>query len=296
MKAVACLLLPAFMWGLNFHLLKILLVDVHFIEAGFWRYLFGAGALFVCVRKAGLTWKGFVQNCSGILIVGVLGLFSFNVLLFWGMKFTSSMNASLIVSLSPLATLGLAYIFLGEEINSRQAWGACLGIIGVLYLLAGGNLTAVKNIIFSKGDLLVLSAMLLSASYHIWVNKYASKLPNGHFTLLTSLVCLAAFTIVSPFYNGFHIADYGKRFWIAAIALGFAGTALTYALWNKGVGRFGAGRAGVFMNMVPFSTAVTGMMFGIEIESFHIISGILILAGLLISQWMTGVAVSGKSG
>lgn len=283
MKASLYLIISACMWGLNFHLLKIMLTGVHFIEAGFWRYLFGVGTLALFMRRSGLNREFFKQNLQGFLIVGVLGLFCFNVLLFWGMKYTSPVSASLIMSLNPLATLVLSCFLLGTGISYRQLAGALLGISGVIYLFCRGNL-ANLGLAFSLGDLLVFLAMILSAFYHIWVKKYASKLSNSHFTFFTNLVCLVSFSVVLPFFVEPHSINYSFNFWTAAITFGALGTALTYALWNKGVGIIGAGKAGIYMNIVPLSTAVIAVFTGTELTGFHIISGVLILSGLLISQ------------
>ncbi len=275
----------AFMWGVNFHLLKTMLSSVHFVEAGFWRYLFGVAALALFVRKPGLAWQSIKRNPRGILVVGFLGLFCFNLLLFMGLNYTSSINAALIISLNPLVTLLLAYLFLGTRISFTQLVGACLGIVGVAYLLCRGDFSGIAAFAFSRGDVLVLMAMVLSAIYPIWVRKYSANLSNGHFTFFTNLVCFLSFVVVLPFFMRFQTPDYSIGFWAAAFAFGALGTALTYVLWNKGVGIAGAARAGIFMNIVPFSTALVAAVLGVELEGFHAVAGILIIAGLLLSQW-----------
>lgn len=284
MRAALYLALSAVMWGVNFHLLKAILTTVHFMEAGFWRYLFGVGVLAFFLIKPGVKWSDFKQNTSGILIVGFLGLFCFNVLLFIGMLHTSAMNAALIMSLNPLVTLLLANIFFGTRINYQQMAGAGLGISGVIYLIFQGNFNDFLNVAFAGGDLFVLLAMFLSAFYHVWVKKYATTLSNIHFTFFTNLICLASFTLILPFFVSRLPLNYGFNFWAAAIAFGSLGTALTYILWNKGVGMIGAQNAGIFMNIVPISTALIGIVMGIELTKFHVVAGVLITVGLLIPQ------------
>lgn len=284
MKARIYLIISAFMWGLNFHLLKEMLSSVHFIEAGFWRYLFGVIALGIYSRKSFPSWSLFKKHMKGILIVGVLGLFSFNILLFWGLKYTSSINASLIISLNPMITLFLASFFLKSSIKLNQLLGALFGIFGVIYLVSKGDLLHLNQVAFSKGDILVLLAMLLSAFYHIWVKKYGSNILNQHFTFLTNLVCFASFIIITPFFIEPRAIDYEISFWIASVTFGALGTAVTYILWNKGLGIIGASKAGVFMNLVPLSTALIAIVLGKELTTVHFISGIMIFIGLLVSQ------------
>ena len=284
MKATLYLIFSAFMWGLNFHLLKIMLSSVHFIEAGFWRYFFGVIVLGIFTRKSFPKWSLFKKHITGILIVGILGLFCFNILLFWGLMYTSPINASLIISLNPIVTLFLASLFLNSSINYKQLIGAFFGITGVVYLLNKGDLLNLNHLVFSKGDIVILLAMFLSAFYHIWVKKYAINISNQHFTFFTNLVCLVSFIIITPFFIEPHPINFGLQFWIVTISFGVFGTALTYILWNKGLRIIGASKAGIFMNIVPLSTAIIAVLLGNELAEHHFISGILIFSGLMISQ------------
>ena len=72
------------------------------------------------------------------------------------------------------------------------------------------------------------------------------------------------------------------------------GTAITYFLWNKGLRILGASKAGLFMNIVPLSTAIITVLLGKELTQFHIISGVLIFIGLIFSQMKTRKTASNK--
>jgi drug/metabolite transporter (DMT)-like permease len=287
MNAKLYLIFSAILWGLNFHLLKVMLTSVHFIEAGFWRFLFGVIFLGLYVSHSFTKWSLFKQHFAGILIVGVFGLFFFNILLFWGLMYTSSINASLIISINPVVTLFLAYFFLKSSIGYSQLIGALIGIIGIVYLLSQGDFLNLNRLMFSKGDILVFIAMIFSSFYHIWVKKHTVNISNKHFTFFTNLVCLVSFAFITPFFVKPHAINYPPQFWIASVLFGVFGTALTYIFWNKGLSQVGASKAGVYMNIVPLSTAIIAVLLSEELAAFHVISGILIFVGLMISQWKT---------
>lgn len=278
------LFLSAFLWGVNFHLLKFMVHSVHIVEAGFWRYLFGVAALALYARTSLPQWNVVRQHLRGILIVGIGGLFCFNILLFWGLQYTSSMNASLIISLSPLATLCIARVYLRTTITVHQLLGALCSVLGVLYLLSKGEVSNLLSLAFAKGDMLVLVAMLFSAGYHSWVSRYARNIPNQQFTLLTNLVCFLSFAVITPLFMETPPTAYSPAFWLAAFVFGVLGTALAYIVWNKGLSLLGATTSGMFMNIVPLSTAAIAVLLGEELKDFHIVSGACILVGLLISQ------------
>lgn len=271
-----------------------MLSSIHFTEAGFWRYLFGVIALIIYLKNSFPKWDTFKNHLKGILLVGVLGLFCFNLLLFWGLMYTSSINASLIISLNPIVTLFLAYFIFGININYKQIVGGSISLIGVVYLLNKGDLLNLNQLVFSKGDILVLFAMILSSFYHIWVKKYAVNISNQHFTFFTNLICLLSFMLITPFFVEPHSINYDIQFWVVSILFGVFGTAITYFLWNKGLRILGASKAGLFMNIVPLSTAIITVLLGKELTQFHIISGVLIFIGLIFSQMKTRKTASNK--
>lgn len=282
MKAILALVSAAFFWGLNFHLLKVMLRYVDFIEAGFWRYLVGVTTLAVLTLRTLPSLKMIKTHLKGIGIVGILGLFCFNILLFVGLRFTSSLNASLIISLTPVLTIILSSLILKVNITFQQFLAALVGISGVLVLILGANFSEPYLISFSMGDLIIIFATLVSAFYQIWVKKYIGALNIFHFTFLTNLSCLLAFIAVFSFQLGPRSYYYNTEFWTATTIFGCLGTSLTYILWNYGVGAIGPAKASLYMGLVPFFTAVIGVFNGEEIFGVHIISGILILISLLL--------------
>ena len=284
MKAILFLSSSAFLWGVNFHLLKIMLSHVGFLEAGFWRYLFGIGFLAIFTTKSFPSLQDLKMKISGVLLVGIAGLFFFSIFLFWGLKYTSSLNASLIISLNPIMTIILSYFFFRSPIRRIQIFGAGLGLLGIGYLLSRGSLDELGQVKFSTGDPLILLATILAACYHIWVKKYSAGISNQAFTFLTNATCLICFIGVLPFLPAPKPTAYPADFWIATLTFGSLGTALTYLLWNKGVKMVGASKAGLFMNLVPLSTALISVFIGEEITKIHILSGVLILSGLFLSQ------------
>ncbi len=284
MRASFYLIFSTLMWGLNFHLLKIMLSSVHFLEAGFWRYFLGTLALGLLGHRSLNSFKWEIPQLKGIAIVGVLGLFSFNLFLFMGMQYTNPINASLIMSLNPLATLLLAYFFSNSVIKYYQLLGGVIGIFGVIFLISKGDVFHLQALQFSKGDTYIFTAMLLSSCYPIWIKKYVSNISSPVFTFATHLICFIAFMIVSPLFSHFQPFNYSIRFWQATLLFGIFGTAITYDKWNKAVLIIGAENAAVYMNLIPLFTTLFAVVLGAEIYTYHYISGGLISTGLLITQ------------
>ena len=287
--AVLYLLGATFFWGLNFHLAKVILASIGFLEAGFWRYLFGVGFLFLIQLRhvKELSWSLFRHNTKGLLLVGVIGLFAFNILFFWGLQYTQALNAALIVSLNPILTLLFSAWLLRHKIVWRQWQGIILALFGTFFLLSKGNLLDLLAIEWSKGDLIIFMANTVFALQNVWVKMYTKSISIPSFTLITNTICLLGFILLLPWSGLQGLAISTLSFWLAVLGIGVLGTALAYLFWNRGVNMIGPDSAGVFMNMVPLSAGVLAIFFGESLYAYHLISGILIITGMLIIQRKT---------
>lgn len=284
MKGIIFLLSAVLFWALNFYLGKIMMEHVSPNVSAFWRYIFGVATLMVLTYSSFPSWSKIKANWQGIFLVGFVALFGFIYFFFQGLKYTSAMNGALIVSLNPATTILLAVIFQGYKPSKQQIGGVILAFFGVVYLLTKGDLLAIREIVFNRGDVLFLIANLLFALQNIWIKKYAADLGNLNFTTLTNLCCLLGFiplVLIDPTFLTIRLP---VEFWLSGIIMGVWGTALAYYCWNYGIVKVGAARGAVFINALPLFTALFAVAFGAVLFKFHLISAVSIIAGLLLVQ------------
>ena len=284
MKATLYLIFATIFLGLNFHLAKIILKEVGFIEAGFWRFLFGVGALALLGFRKLPNSQLIIKNIKGISLTGFIGLFGFNIFFFLGLMNTSAINAALIVSLNPALTILFSHKILKTSIKKIQLLGIFIAFIGVSYVILNGKITNFNNLQFNYGDILILIANIFFALHHVWVKKYGTTISNLNFTLLTSTCCLIGFLILLPISGTVLITTHTYGFWMAVFGIGCLGTALAYFLWQKGVQITGADKAGIYMNIVPLSAAVLAIFFNKNLHFYHLVGGLLIIIGMLIAR------------
>ena len=284
MKATIYLILATIFLGLNFHLAKIILEEVGFIEAGFWRFLFGVGALVLLGFKKLPNTQLIIKNIKGISLTGFAGLFGFNIFFFLGLMNSSAVNAALIVSLNPALTILFSHKILKTSIKRTQVLGVFIAFMGVTYVILNGEVTNLKNLQFNYGDILILIANVFFALHHVWVKKYGTTILNLNFTLLTSSCCLMGFLILLPINGMAIVIAHTYSFWMAVFGIGCLGTALAYFLWQKGVQIIGADKAGIYMNIVPLSAAVLAIFFNESLHMYHLVGGLFIIIGMLITR------------
>src|SRR5258708_19961000 len=83
------------------------------------RFLIAAGIMLVITYATGnrLTWR----HARTYLILGLLGVFGFNLFFFLGMSSTSPINGALIMGLNPVLTSLIARWILGDH-TTRMQW------------------------------------------------------------------------------------------------------------------------------------------------------------------------------
>jgi len=113
---------------------------------------------------------------------------------------------------------------------------------------------------------------------------YKGNLSNLNFTTLTNIACLFGFMLILPFQPESISADHQSMYWLWAIGIGSFGTALAYFFFNKGVSMIGPDRASMFLNLVPLTAVLIGIILGQTLYLYHVISGVVILSGVYIAQ------------
>ena len=284
MKTTLYFIISALFLGLNFHLSKIVLHEINFVETIFWRFLFASITLFFLAYKNLPSLKVILKNLKGASLVGTVGLLGFNIFLFLGLMNSSAINAALIISLNPALTILFSYIILKTPLKRQHLIGVLISFLGVLYLILRGNISTFQEIQFNYSDLLILIANVFFALHHVWVKKYSVGITSTNFTFLASLFCLIGILFFIPFVEIQDITSHSSSFWMAIVSLGVIGTAVVFYFWNAGVQKAGADQAGIFMNIVPLSTALFAIFFNENLYGYHLISGLCIIVGMLIMK------------
>lgn len=259
-----------------------MLNETHFLEAGFWRFLFAVVPLFLLAYNGLPSWQTVRENIVGISLVGVISLFGFNFFFFLGMMNSPAINGALIISITPILTILLSRFMLKTPLKRNQIIGAVLSLFGVMFLIMKGKLANVLHLGFSVSDLFLLAASMFFALQNVWVKKYAGAMSNKNFTFLTNLFCFICFVLVLPFSGIEASPSLSFSYWGAAIGIGFLGTSVAYYLWNLGIQLTSPNYASIFGNLIPLSTAVFSILLGEQLYSYHFISGGIIILGVIV--------------
>src|ERR1700743_619827 len=139
-----------------------------------------------------------IRGKLGIMVlISVVGIGMFNTLQYWALEYTTALNTLLLQSAGPLIVAIWSLVLLGVRLTLAQAIGVLLSLVGVLVILMHGDLTALSNISFNKGDLIFLFAMVVFSLYSVLTLKRPAMhgLSFAAFTFGVGAACLIPFLI-----------------------------------------------------------------------------------------------------
>ncbi len=246
------------LWGTGFFFGKIAMREMSSAHMVLYRFLFAClGLSPVLLRgRPGLNARGWRILLIAAL-VGVPGQF---LLQFAGLARTTVSHASLMVGTLPVVLAVGAGIFAHERLD-RIGWAAlAVSSIGAALIALGHSSAAARGDAPSLlGDLMVVASLMISL---VWI-LMNQRLLRDHsplivtaYGLMTGTVMLAVWVFAVDGPPPIHIS---VQAWLALAASGLLCTASTTLLWNWGLTRVPASRAGVFLNLEPMIGSVLGV-------------------------------------
>ena len=195
LQAHTAVLLANIIFGLGVPVTKLLLDQWVSPMAYIATRCLGAAAIFWLISLFLPREKVAPRDLTVIILGGLLGIVVSQTLTAWALTFTTPVYFSLIATLTPVATMLCAALFIGEKISVRGIAGVTLGVAGaMLMVFIGWQGGSGKNDIL--GIALTLLSMLTWAVYLIITRKVSAR-----YTAVTQMkwVFLASAIAVLPF-------------------------------------------------------------------------------------------------
>ena len=278
----ALLTLAMLLYGSFFVVGRAVYAEFPPVALSFWRSLISCLLLIPFVwaplRK---EYRVLRQHWKVVLALGVSQSVVGQTLMFWGLHTTTAINAALISSLLPAATVVLAVIMIGERVNRLQQLGIAVAFLGGVITIVRGDPNLLLDFQLVSGDMLALVATLSWAVYSVLVKRAPVGL--NPFVLLFGLTAPGAVSLL-PFYaiEGIVRGGYAMPS-LAAIGgliylVVFAGI-IALVLVNVGIARLGPSRAGAFFYLMPVFTALIAVLGLGEVLRFYHVAGLALVIG-----------------
>ncbi|HTH93615.1 MAG TPA: DMT family transporter [Rhodocyclaceae bacterium] len=270
--------LTAIMWGANFNLAKPVLAEMHPFMAGAGRYVIAALIMLILMLLRGERVP--LRNARAYVVLGLVGVFGFNLFFFLGMTSTSPVNGALIMALNPLTTALFAYLVLGDKPSMRQILAFPVGIIGVCIVVLGAG----AELHVARGDLFLMIANINWAFYNVLVRKLMPKDTSGIASTAGIMSVGALALTAAALMSGEAFVMPSVYAGSALLAMSVGGGVLAYLFWNAGIGVLGAARAAIFLNLVPVASMIIAACGGTPPTQVQLMGGALVIGAVTFSS------------
>lgn len=220
------------------------------------------------------------KNFKLLGAMALTGVILFSPLLYLGLHYTTAVNGTIINGAGPLLTGIIAALFIREPMSGRQAGGALVALIGVLYLISGGSLAFWQTARYNIGDILVLAAVSTWGMYSVLASRVMRVMPAISATAYSIFIGLPVLCVLAAWELYTVPVVFDIKLLAVVTYLGIGPAAIGFYAWNQGVARLGASGAMVFYNTLPLYGALLSFLFlGEPVGVSHAVGALLIIGG-----------------
>lgn len=248
-------------------------------------YTFAAGRGGALKRATRADWLGFAG-------LGLSGVFIYHLALNAGERTVSAGAASLLVNTTPVFTVLLAAIFLGDRLGNRGMVGMAVAFCGAVLVSIGTSLgTGVGlggSLTLELGAIFVLAAAVAQAVYFIIQKDMLGRFGALELTTASTLCGCLMLSIFTPqLFESFTHAPRAAT--LVALYLGIGPSAGAYLGWAHIVSKLPVSRAVTLLYLVPVLAYGLGWtLLGETPNVLSVVGGVTTIAGVALVHRRSG--------
>ena len=287
-KGLFWALLNSFLWGTTFICSRSLMKSgsVDAITVSLIRFSIGSGILFLLgiVFYRDKIFKVKAKDLLELALLGALGVAAVSVLIFAGQKWSTAINAALVIELNPIIILFLG-LWAGEKISKYQYIGISLALLGCLMAIGIIKTSGVGfEVHHLNGELVLLVAGICWACYTVFSKKITKRL--GGFVAICWIMLAAALELliirlVVP-YN--YITPQKTETWMIILYLSVFPTAIAYFAWSEALTKIKLSLLNITQYLTPvFTIILAWILLDESMSILSIIGACMVLGGVALT-------------
>lgn len=268
------------LYGINYSVLKVIIPEyigpfgfivfrVTIAAAIFWMFYY-------FIREK-IDWK----NDGWRLVLCSLTGIAVNQLLFYkGISYTTAVNGSIIMTLTPVLVLIWASILIGEKITKQKVLGVIIGLVGALVIIYQPESTVSSG--DWRGDTLVLINSASYACYLVIVKPLMKK-----YKPMTVVTWIFTIGILIVLPVGFHEASavtfssLPPKVWYGTLYAIVGVTVIVYFLNVWTLVKVDSSVVGAFIYLQPVFATLTAILFFGEVFLLkHLVAALFVFFGV----------------
>jgi drug/metabolite transporter (DMT)-like permease len=252
------LILTAILWGGTFIAGRVVAKDVGPFSAAFFRFFIASIFLVLFTYKIeGRLPVLQKRQIIPVFLLGMTGVFLYNVFFFKGLKIIHAGRAAVIIAGNPIIiTLCSAYFF-KEKLSPIKVIGIILSVTGAVIVISKGSFTEIFTGGVGWGEFFIFGCVFSWVSYSLIGKSVMDRLSPLAAVSYSSLI--GTFLLFFPaFFEGAvqNFRHYYLVDWVGMFYLGFFGTVIGFVWYYEGIKKIGPMKASLFINFVPISAVV----------------------------------------
>ncbi|HGS4739099.1 TPA: DMT family transporter [Vibrio parahaemolyticus] len=279
-------LLPFFtvmIWGGNSIVNKMVASTIEPSAMSFYRWFVAMVLLTPFCLPAVIKQRHVIRPyLTKLAFLALLGMVLNQSLGYYAGLTTTASNMALITSLVPLISVFLSVPLLGKSVSMLSIVGGVISLGGLAFMLGHGDVTYFLHQDMTQGDSLMLLAALVYAAYCVLLKRW--KMPFNSLTLVYMQGFFSVIMLTPLWLSSEQLLPSQEALPLIAYA-GIAASIFAPLMWVKAIDLIGADSSAMFMNLMPVvSVALASTLLGEEIHVYHIIGGLMVISGVILSQ------------
>lgn len=247
------------LWGSGFSSSKVIVDHLPHSVVAVLRFGGGALALLVALRlsrrdgEGGGRRRSSPRDWARAAGAGVLGVFVYNLLFFWGLSLAPAIDGSTIVPvMSPVLTTAFLLLTRQEKASAARVAGLACGAAGAVIFFVGSGGAAGGGQVRLAGDLLFLLSAGCWAGFTLLgrhVLAGIEPLRATTYATVSGAVLLGIYSAPAAAEVAWH--DVPAYVWLNVVFVALGPTAVANLLYYRGVQAVGPASASIMMFLVP---------------------------------------------
>ena len=226
------------------------------------------------------------KQWGAFIALSLSGVVAFNWFMLTGLKTVPAARAGIIYGLYPLCTWVAAWLFLKEGFSRSAVLGSLVCLAGVLLALSQGSSTFIQHLAPNLGDGLLFISLACWVCYALITAKLIKILDP---LFVTAVTCILSAILLLPaalleglpgFINYLSRSDWGILVFQSVFS-----TTLAFLWYCEGMKKLGAGKATLFLNIMPLGTVfMAAVLLAEPLFLAQVVGAVLVCAGV----WLAG--------
>ncbi len=277
------LVLTMAIWGGTFVVGRIVAQTLDPFTAGLGRFASASIFLWFLIRsrKEKLARLNLRQILL-VILLGLSGIFAYNLCFFLGLKEISASRAGLIIALNPICITIGSRIFFQEKLTLLKLIGIAISLSGAALIITEGNISSIVTEGIGKGELFILGCVFSWVCYSL-LGKLAMQELSALTTTTYAIWLGTLFLIPVTIWENNRLPTINFSTTLGLLYLGIVATVIAFNWYYAGIKEIGASKAAIFINLVPMFAIIFGLVFLQEsLSAIAFLGGGLVILGVFL--------------